>query len=63
MEPTLEQIKNDSISLPKDMLLPDCKAQFESQIGHVLINLTDLIFTDEDIDFLNKGLSFSPSPT
>ena len=45
------------------MLHPARQDQFETQIGHVLINLTDLTFTAEDIDLLNKGLSFSPSPT
>ena len=61
MEPTLEQIKNDSISLPKGI----CYTQIAkiNLNGHVLINITDLTFTAEDIDLLNKGLSFSPNPT
>ena len=63
MELTLQQIKQESISFPKGMLHPERTAQFVSQIGHIVINLTDLKFTDEDIDLLNMGLSFSPSPT
>ena len=63
MELTLQQIKQESISFPKGMLHPERTAQFESQICHIVINLTDLKFTDEDIDLLNMGLSFSSSPT
>ena len=62
MNISIEQIKEDALSFPKGMLHPSRTEQFKKQIGHNVINLTDIEFSDEEISLLNKGLTFSPSP-
>ena len=62
MDKTIHQIKLVAKTLPKGMLQSSKETQLQKQIGHVVVNLTDLNFTDNEIELLNKGLSFSPSP-
>ena len=62
MELTLEEIKLNSLTFQKGMLHPNRQDQFDTQIGHTVINLTDQSFSKDELELLNKGLSFSPSP-
>ena len=58
MELTLEEIKLNSLTFQKGMLHPNRQDQFDTQIGHTVINLTDLSFSKDELELLNKGLSF-----
>ena len=62
MAKSLDQVKKDAKSFPPGMLDPDRYDQLKKQIGNTIINLTDEIFTQEESQVLEKGLSFSPSP-
>lgn len=62
MYPSLTDIKLNCLTFTKGMLHTDRATQFEKQIGHTVINLTDLVFTTNELELFNKGLSFSHSP-
>lgn len=53
-------MKLEAKSLPKGMLQFSKETQFQLQIGHSVVHLTDLSFTENEIELLNKDL---PSPS
>ena len=63
MNKSLSLIKEEAITFPKGMLTQSTQNKFDQQIGHSVVNLTDTKFTQTELELLNKGLSFSPSPT
>ena len=49
-------MKLEAKSLPKGMLQFSKETQFQQQIGHSVVHLTDLSFTENEIELLNKDL-------
>ena len=56
----LEQIKLDSQNYPSGILPPG--KSLDSLIGHTVINISDIDLTTPQIEALQKGLTFCPTP-
>ena len=56
MDKSLHQIQIEAKTLPKGMLHSTKEPQFQKQIGHSVVNLTNLTFTENEIELLNTLL-------
>ena len=59
-KPTVELIKDQAKTFPPGILRPG--QSLDSQIGHTVINLSDITLSEAQTKVLEKGLTFCPSP-
>ena len=57
---TLENIKEQAKTFPPGILRPG--QNFDSHIGHTVINLSNVTLTEPQVKVLEKGLTFCPTP-